>query len=267
MSLPTEILNHILSFLRRDVKSLKACARASPLLVPLAERHLYAQIVLLPRLSGDVFSDHDLYFNLSQLAKLIRTRPHVAPCIESIRVMITYQDLMAWLYPPISGFADHGSPPHLPSLKVFAVTLRGLRFKPIRWNLFPETLRAYLENMIHLPTIEEITIQGVLGFPLKILNGCWKLGSLELDGGGCILDPKAIQLSSPPEGIISHPPRVRLRHLYLQRGDGPIDEIVSWLKPERPHLAVGTPESNLEHLLLHFGGAYSGYWQEHEINS
>ena len=48
MKLPAELIDHIFSFLQTDIPSLKACSKAHPLLSRLAERHIYAHIVIDP---------------------------------------------------------------------------------------------------------------------------------------------------------------------------------------------------------------------------
>jgi len=56
MVLPTELLDHIFSFLQKDISALKACSKAHPLLSRLAERHIYAHIVIDPR-APEVYDD------------------------------------------------------------------------------------------------------------------------------------------------------------------------------------------------------------------
>src|SRR5258708_815332 len=47
--LPPELIDHIFSFLQGDSLALKACSKVQPLFSRLAERHLYAHIVISPR--------------------------------------------------------------------------------------------------------------------------------------------------------------------------------------------------------------------------
>jgi hypothetical protein len=47
MMLPAELIDHIFSFLQKDISALKACSKAHPLYSRLAERHLYAHIVII----------------------------------------------------------------------------------------------------------------------------------------------------------------------------------------------------------------------------
>jgi len=49
MVLPAELIDYIFSFLQNDPSALKACSKAHPLLSRLAERHIYAHIVIDPR--------------------------------------------------------------------------------------------------------------------------------------------------------------------------------------------------------------------------
>ena len=48
MLLPAELIDHIFSFLRKDTLALNACSKAHPLYSRLAERYLYAHIVIDP---------------------------------------------------------------------------------------------------------------------------------------------------------------------------------------------------------------------------
>ncbi len=44
--LPAELIDHIFSYLRKNISALKACSKAHPLYSRLAERHLYAHIIV-----------------------------------------------------------------------------------------------------------------------------------------------------------------------------------------------------------------------------
>src|SRR5437660_353443 len=46
MTLPTDVVDLILSFLRSDPVALKACAQSHPILSNLSERYIYADIIL-----------------------------------------------------------------------------------------------------------------------------------------------------------------------------------------------------------------------------
>jgi len=48
MMLPAELIDQVFSFLQKDILALKACSKAHPLFSILAERHLYAHIVIDP---------------------------------------------------------------------------------------------------------------------------------------------------------------------------------------------------------------------------
>ncbi|KAF9522265.1 hypothetical protein CPB83DRAFT_864693 [Crepidotus variabilis] len=255
MSLPTEIIDHILSFLQDDANSLHICAEASSLMNSLIERHLYAHIILLPRETADNYNNHHVGLNRLQLATLLKTHPHIAHYIKSIQAVVMPTDLRRWtsaLRPsyPKRDKTELSKPPYLPSLKNLTLNLASsIRSREVKWNLLPSPLRAYLKRIIILPSMEDITIQGIQDFPLQVLNGCPKLNRLALDGGCCTNSRDEAAL---PSGQDERLERARVRHLQVRRGLTKMHEIASWFAQDPHDSAQGIPD--LSHLhSLDFG--------------
>jgi len=76
MVLPAELIDHIFSFLQTDFPSLKACSKAHPLLSRLAERHLYAHVVIdqrAPEVCNDILQNP----RFLDYPRALEMRPHL----------------------------------------------------------------------------------------------------------------------------------------------------------------------------------------------
>ncbi|KAF9522272.1 hypothetical protein CPB83DRAFT_840612 [Crepidotus variabilis] len=248
MILPAEILDHVLSFLQDDAKSLRICFKASSSIVSLVERHLYAHIILLPREPGDDHNDDHVRLNRSQLAVLLAKKPHIARYVKSIRVVIMSIDCGAWTLEndqaasteqDASEPSEDSEPPYLPALKAFTLDYApsdGSR--EVSWNLLPVPLRSYMKKMIHVPSIEQVSLRRIQGFPSQALNGCPRLHRLHLCGGWCTDLKEATSTSNQDENLI----RPEIHHFQVGRGLYQMHNLASWF-PQEPHdLASGTPD-------------------------
>ena len=167
MSLPTEILDLILSFLQEDNAALRACSRSHPILSQLAERYAYAHITVNEE--ATIESGIQAGFKLTVV---LSRRPHVANYVRSLEIKITSSWCLSF-----SIF------PSLPFLTKITLSSRD-GFS--QWWSLPESFRKEVIGALHLPSIKGISIMWITGFPLSVLNGCNKVKHLTLEG--CTLD-------------------------------------------------------------------------------
>ncbi|KAF9525887.1 hypothetical protein CPB83DRAFT_885296 [Crepidotus variabilis] len=226
-----ELLDQIFGFLEFDLVSLKNCALASLSLYHEAERHLYKHIELLPttrRGKGIAFC-----VTQSQLLQLLVAKPHMTNCIQSIYMEITPEDLFI----PIQSDDDYAdvktSPtPPLPSL----CSLTICSFKPEHcpdwsevkrdWTCVEKSFRIFWEGLMYLPSIEEVTIRDVYGFPLAILDYCQNLKRLNLFN--LLLSTTSLPLRAPPsQEHLS--PLLQVRYLSLSDNEDGLSVLLEWL--------------------------------------
>ncbi|KAF9525888.1 hypothetical protein CPB83DRAFT_908855 [Crepidotus variabilis] len=245
MDTPTELLDHIFSFLRDDIASLRTSFSASKLLKQIAERHFYAHVKLSSQEPGNNNSHQSTTLNQIQLENLLAERPHIAPYIKSIEAAITEADIIFWKSNPSKD--DTGgtviSTPQLPSLQMFCISpYDPWHHKRIVWDVIPSLLRMFWENLIRLPTIEKIAIHKITGFPVEMLDRCSKLICLSFQD---------VELSCalPAQSDFSVlTPITQLRHLTLFGGHEPLRTNNNWLLQ-----GAGTDTTRVSHLSsLHF---------------
>ena len=89
MALPTDVVDHILSFLQSDPISLKTCSKSHPILSKLAERHLYSSITIISGGSNNIVASE----NCLQERKLNRLSRNsdIANYVRSLKVNFAYK--------------------------------------------------------------------------------------------------------------------------------------------------------------------------------
>src|ERR1700674_1757072 len=78
--LPTELVDHILSFLLGDRSALEQCSKAHPMLSRLAEPYLYADILI----------DVNNKAALSELYKLLSENPHILKIFRTFKLTLCF---------------------------------------------------------------------------------------------------------------------------------------------------------------------------------
>ena len=182
MSLPTEVLDYIFSFLESDSVTLEACTRSHPFLSQFAERYLYSTIDL-----REYVSKPRKMFELNQL--LVDT-PRIGSCVRTVEVRINdnlRQDLTL-----TSSILRK-----LPLVKKILIRLncRG----EISWEMLSKTFRQAFLKCLRLPSMKELSVQYVNNFPLSALKGSKTIKAVELVGWKC--DPKM----KVPGDTLPHP--------------------------------------------------------------
>jgi len=168
MSLPDDVLDHILSFLQSDLRALKACSQSHPKFIPLVERYLYATVTLY---DNNTISQNGL--GTPQFMTLLSDNPHIANYIRSLEVEVTYD-----LIESVQYLEDIASVLRMCSL-LNKITLKQIHSG---WAALPEAFRLAFLDCLHLSSMKAVCIIYVYGFPLTALEYAKNLKQLTLRG-------------------------------------------------------------------------------------
>jgi len=155
MKLPTEILNHILSYLQSDQAALKACIETHATLSQLAERYLYADITLR---TDDLPTGN---FGTSNLARLLSDKPHLIHHIRHLvigvvglikRDVFQHVEKIAAILPLLSSLRK--------------ITLRHFKYS---WKELPDAFHRAFLNCLHLPSMQDVRVSRVIDFPFMVV--------------------------------------------------------------------------------------------------
>jgi len=179
ITIPTEIVDHIFSFL--DVLSpsgyndLKACARAHPFLLTSAERCLFSNI----RISRNPTVGRA--FHCSNLSNVLLTKPHIANYVRALGVDLSSSPLDCHTV----------APRELEDMLFVISKLRALTtieirghhyWKNIEWSWLHKPFREAFINCLSLPSIKKVSILRMDDFPMTAFDQCKGLTELSLDG-------------------------------------------------------------------------------------
>src|SRR6266545_338936 len=164
MSLPTDVLDLILSFLQEDRAALRVCSQTHQILSQLAERYLYAHISV--RNDGIIESDdnHEIRVHNKLTAFLSKT-PRIANYVRSLEIKMAYNSspwdvtLSQSLLTILSSF---------PSLTKITLSANP---NCVVWGFLPESFRMGFIDSLRLPAIKSVSIIWISRFPLSALNG------------------------------------------------------------------------------------------------
>ena len=163
MSLPDDVLDHILSFLQSDFRALKACSQSHPKFIHLVERHLYATVTLYDNNTIET----------RQFISLLSNNPHIANHIRSLEVEVTRDPIKSLQY-----LEDIASVLRMCSL-LNKITLKQITFG---WAALPEAFRLAFLDCLRLSSMKAVCIIYVSGFPLAALRDAKNLKRLTLRG-------------------------------------------------------------------------------------
>ena len=171
MSLPTDIVDYILSF--SQVSALESCAQSHPILSKLVERHLYSTIILHDEpLSPHV---HHLCLRISQLTKRLSDNAHVANYVRNLTIYVN-SDLR--LVRP-TNLEDI-----LPIMPMFSqlrkVTFSDYTGRGLSWQRLSMKFRSAFFNTLNQQPLKDVSIGHISGFPLSLLDNCETVRSLTL---------------------------------------------------------------------------------------
>ena len=167
MVLPVDVVDHIFSFLREDLATLKLCIQAHPLLSGIAERHLYHTTNL------DIKYGCDL--DITQLSSLLEKNPRIRNYIRSLEINISNsaKSLVSAQTPVIKALSSILS--SLPCLNKVTLTLSNLS-----WTITHTTFRTPFINILQQSSVTEVHLESIYAFPLFVLNACQNIKTLSL---------------------------------------------------------------------------------------
>ena len=153
--LPFELIDHVFRFLQNDILALRACSQTHPTFSALAERHIYADIVVN---NGEI--------PISELYKQFSENPHVLRFVRNIKF-----DVSAVLSPSVlqETLTILSMLPRM--VKLASIEIYG----PFRWCYLSDTFRALLEFGLCRSSATAVHLRGIYGFPLSALKNCRQL--------------------------------------------------------------------------------------------
>ena len=161
MTLPTDIIDHILSLLQSDPVSLKKCAQSHPILSKVAERYIYANITILGDYDSGIVSD-EVCLRVCELSKMLSDTPYIANYVRSLKIRF---ELDLEKISPMSS--------HFGSLRKIGLIHTG------RLACWPDNMRTVLLDFLRLPSVVGMHLENfVLDYPL--LCRCQTLKTLTL---------------------------------------------------------------------------------------
>ena len=181
---PTEIMDHILSFLHsdKDYTTLESCSVVFPQIV---DRHLYshigftsyynpAAVALMP--SRASFNEGVYIVHPTKFSHMLINRPHVANYVRVVRLCMGSYSTPA-NRPAL--FADLSS--ILPILRhIESISLRANGI--LQWHTLGAKFCTDFRDIIRLPSIKEVAITNVYGLSLDAFYNCENLKNLVLYG-------------------------------------------------------------------------------------
>jgi len=208
MSLPDDVLDHILSFLQSDFRALKACSQSHPKFIRLIERHLYATVTLY---DNNTISQNGL--RTCQFIGLLSDNPHIANYIRSLEFEVTHDLIKS---ESVQYLEDIASVLRMCSL-LNKITLKQIA---LGWAALPEAFRLAFLDCLHLSSLKAVCIIHVSGFPLRALRDAKNLKRLTLRGW------------TPGHDIIpDHSTYLSIEDLSIQDcGPSALEDIIIWLQ-------------------------------------
>ncbi|KAF9565100.1 hypothetical protein CPC08DRAFT_815625 [Agrocybe pediades] len=175
--LPVELVDHILSFLQEDPKTLSVCMSVNILFCRLAQKH-FCRILRLQNIP----KYHPDGPEPPQILKLLTGSPHLTTYVRTVRILFSLLSLLQ----RISHFPTYES--HMASILQMLVNVKEVnmgwkRPNVMPWKTLPSTFRSAFCVFLRRQSITSLGIDYLSGFPLSILNDCASLRSLSLIGG------------------------------------------------------------------------------------
>jgi hypothetical protein len=150
--LPHELIDHVFSLLRQDTSTLKACLEALPMYSRLAERHLFADIVVNPSTVSDLY-------------KQLSGNPHI----------LNYPRTFVFRHRPLLHVPNPESDDQALSIMSMMPRMVNLTSLSLSWgrqytiDLF-EQFVPILKNCLEQSFIEVVRLYNFNGFPLSVLD-------------------------------------------------------------------------------------------------
>jgi hypothetical protein len=158
MLLPADVIDHIFSLLRGDRSTLKACSEAHSLYSILAERHLYADIVVQTKNPSAVF----------ELFKKLSKNSHILDYARTLEIDSSQADLDS---PRLDALSIISMIPRMANL--ISLTLCET---PCSHDMYQDFLSTYLQQS----AIEAVSLYHFYDCPLSVLDSCKSIKKLTL---------------------------------------------------------------------------------------
>ena len=161
MSLPTDLIDYILSFLQSDLDTLQNCAQSHPTLHKLSERYFYADIIL-----RDHFEDEGIL--TIEFMQLLAKRPDIAKHVRCLTVRMSYGTSHTGYH--IKGVAS--LLPTFSGLTNFIIKGGGPYDCSFSWPHLHGMFQEAFLDFLHTQGKKRVTVRDAVGFPLSLLNNC-----------------------------------------------------------------------------------------------
>jgi len=172
ISLPTEVLDYIFSFLESDFVALKACSLSHPFLSQIAERYLYATV----NLQDDGFIG-DTGLRMFEFNQLLLDRPRIGSYVRTVEVRIPHK---YWF--DVTDLAHISSILQKLSLVKKIALMQEDQCIDCFWENLPETFHQAFLKCLCLQSMKELSLVLVTNFPLSALKDCKTIKILNLKG-------------------------------------------------------------------------------------
>jgi len=204
-SLPVELLDEIFYFLRGNAPALRACADVNQSFADIVEKHMYHHVTL-----GRSET------TAAELSKILADSPHIITFIKSLRISLNPKHFFSFLW-------ELGAEEESALIRVLAQMLHLTALSlhasieiRVPWSDIQSNLQSSFLTCIHLPTLVDVSINWVTGFPLSLLEESPQLKSLALIG------PFSSGGLSEKQGVVVFP---HLQRLTIKTSP----ELVEWL--------------------------------------
>ncbi|KAF8062218.1 hypothetical protein FPV67DRAFT_1585943 [Lyophyllum atratum] len=199
--LPQEIVNSIIEELAKDDWDrawLKACSLVSLSFCSAAQKHIFRQIEINLSLAAEAY--------VKRLHEILTSSPHIVSYVESLILQVDPNS------PNISSIPS--TLRQLPRLHRLRVVLGVIIFPDGQWTWdwasLPDELRRGILSLLQIPTLRELSLRQIRGFPINGLRHCPQLKSLRLRA----LSNSPVEWSTIPIPAPSSP-STQLRPGYL----------------------------------------------------
>ncbi|KAF9481973.1 hypothetical protein BDN70DRAFT_991465 [Pholiota conissans] len=188
-SLPRDILYSIVDVLKSDddrKTTLRACSLASPIFLHQCRKHLFGTINLMAtgrphKWDASTPTGNGPKVLGLRFLQLLRHSPHIAPYVRALVVksLLSEQEDIVWMATNKQmGFILT----LLTSLDTFefCIQLRLEHERSYHWEMFDPAVKSSLATLIQSNQLRKLTLQGIIGFPILLVEHFGALQDLKL---------------------------------------------------------------------------------------
>lgn len=222
---PPEILDHILSLLKKDKAALAVCLKASPLLGAVAERYLYEHISL-ETITKPLEQALQVYLSSHPRASYYVKSVTVFFSDSSAQVNTSQGNAAPKRLTEAYSFTDL---PRLPLLETLVLTTKPST--SVNWSSIRENQGDIWMKIACLPTLKNLVLRGISHFPFDVLDRCRNLKRVGVLGDtkyemGYLEEAPELSSTEAQRHLTVHNPAVKA-------------DIRTWLR--RSKKVLGTP--------------------------